>query len=245
MGIISPRAREADEAAVVAARLLLQLLAVGALGDMRRISADVAVPGMLPAAVGLDVVAAGEGQLARLLLLVQPPGRVDVHGRTAVVVDRRQVLERRDLPVHAGADGVHQPAPTWPLPLARPLGNGRLFEFSRMRADLARAGRQHHRPAGRRRRRGGCACRCSARRWPARGRPRSPRGPWRWVMIVRLPVASAGGISTVVDWKFAPMLQPRPQGVAQMQASRFCMRIGQDLLGPRVVRDAASWGSVS
>jgi hypothetical protein len=43
------------------------------------------------------------------------------------------------------------------------------------------------------------------------------------VMTFRLPVATAGGSSTVVDWKFAPMLQPRPQGVAQMQASRFCM----------------------
>ena len=26
----------------------------------------------------------------------------------------------------------------------------------------------------------------------------------------RFPVSSAGGISTVVDWKFAPIAQPRP-----------------------------------
>ena len=56
------------------------------------------------------------------------------------------------------------------------------------------------------------------------------------VMMCRLPVASAGGISTVVDWKFAPMLQPRPQGVAQMQASRFCIESARIGLRPRVVR---------
>jgi hypothetical protein len=43
------------------------------------------------------------------------------------------------------------------------------------------------------------------------------------VNTVRFPVAIAGGSRAVVDWKFAPMLQPRPQGVAQMQGSRFCM----------------------
>ena len=44
-----------------------------------------------------------------------------------------------------------------------------------------------------------------------------------WVMMRRLPVAMAGGKKTVGDWKLAPMLQPRMQGVAQMQASRFWM----------------------
>ena len=35
-----------------------------------------------------------------------------------------------------------------------------------------------------------------------------------------LPVAMAGGIRTVVDWKFALMEHPRPHGVAQKQAAR-------------------------
>ena len=30
----------------------------------------------------------------------------------------------------------------------------------------------------------------------------------------------AGGSSTVVDWKLAPMAQPRPQGVAKRQVLR-------------------------
>ena len=38
--------------------------------------------------------------------------------------------------------------------------------------------------------------------------------------MVRLPVAMAGGSSTVVDWKLAPMAQPRPQGVAKRQVLR-------------------------
>ena len=38
--------------------------------------------------------------------------------------------------------------------------------------------------------------------------------------MVRLPVAMAGGSRTVVDWKFAPIWQPRPHGVAKTQVLR-------------------------
>ena len=67
------------------------------------------------------------------------------------------------------------------------------------------------------------------------------------VRISRFPVARAGGIRTVVDWKFALIEQPRPQGVAQKQAARERMesattRWARALFGKSMRgRRSASW----
>ena len=47
---------------------------------------------------------------------------------------------------------------------------------------------------------------------------------WR-LRASRLPVARAGGSTTVGDWKFALMEHPRPHGVAQKQAARSRMEL--------------------
>ena len=79
--------------------------------------------GHVPAAADLDVIAAREVELAGVLLLVEPPGRVDVIAAGAVLVVRRQVLEQRDLAAQRAPTVSMMYLPTLPLELARPCGN--------------------------------------------------------------------------------------------------------------------------
>src|SRR5690349_186641 len=62
-------------------------------------------------AAELDVITAGEGHLVLELLVVIPPGHVEVHSAGAVIVVRRQVHQDGEEAYRAvGSDGIHQVA---------------------------------------------------------------------------------------------------------------------------------------
>src|SRR5262249_42535170 len=83
---------KADEGAVVAARVLLELAAVAAPGQpfeaLERVKARHA-----PAAAEFDVVSARKTQLARALLFIEPPGRVHMAAACALFVVWRQAFK--------------------------------------------------------------------------------------------------------------------------------------------------------
>src|SRR4029079_9785565 len=97
-------ARQADERAVVATHVLFEFATVAA-GEGGHGSHAVDAR-HAPAAARLDVIAARETELARVL--VEPPRRIDVNAAGPVFVHRRQVFQHGNLPRDMRADGVHE-----------------------------------------------------------------------------------------------------------------------------------------
>ena len=96
-----------DFAAVQFAEVLFQLGAVATAEPAFRVAAQGADRGLTPAAANLNVIAAGERQLARFLLFVEPPRHVKMHATHAVFVVGREVLQDGQKAGDRRADRIH------------------------------------------------------------------------------------------------------------------------------------------
>src|SRR6202021_3327951 len=139
---------EAHERSIVATRILFELLAIAAAGEafdpVQRAGARHA-----PAAAEFNVIAARESQLALLLVLISPPGRVKRVSARAVLVLRRQRFEQRNLAAQVAAHGVHDIAPDLAAGIGEAIRERRALRVEKYSRRLAGAGSEHYPPGSR------------------------------------------------------------------------------------------------
>src|ERR1700674_2658644 len=102
-----PATIEPDERSVITANVLLELRPIAATRQPFKAGPG-SVPGHPLTAAEFDVVAASELKLAGMLVLIEPPGNIQLVPIGGVLVERRQVLEQGNLPAQAAADRIHQ-----------------------------------------------------------------------------------------------------------------------------------------
>src|SRR5207237_4080914 len=94
---------EAYECAEISPRVFFEFGAVAAFSKI--VGDGVAAAGHVARAAHLDVVAAGEIELTRVLLPVEPPRGVEVSAARAVFGVGREIFQNRDVAEEARADG--------------------------------------------------------------------------------------------------------------------------------------------
>jgi hypothetical protein len=133
-------AREADRRAVIAAIIVLQLRAVPAGVRIILDSAHESVRRRSHPAADLDVVAAREVEL----LVVEPPGHVDVHTADAVLVVRHVVDHGRDVATGARTRRVGDVLADHAAGVGETLRKLRRLGVEEQSRGLERARREHH-----------------------------------------------------------------------------------------------------
>ena len=111
---------KAQRRAIVAPHILLELAAVTPTREPFEPGTETAIRHP-PAGGKFDVIPSREIQPARLLLLIEPPGRIDVRPPRTILVVQREVLQRRDLPREAGGHGIHDVLAQQPAGVGYPV----------------------------------------------------------------------------------------------------------------------------
>src|SRR5690348_15295083 len=86
-------AREVNFASVELAEIALEFDTVAASEPAFGVASEHTRLGLRAPAADLNVIAASKGQLSCFLLLVEPPGHIEMHAADTVLISRRKVLQ--------------------------------------------------------------------------------------------------------------------------------------------------------
>jgi hypothetical protein len=92
------------------------------------------------------VVAAREPEFSGVLFRVLPPRHIERMAVGPILVERRQILEQRNLAAHRRADRIHQVPADLAARIAEPIRMLRALRVEQNARRLAGAGRQDHDP---------------------------------------------------------------------------------------------------
>src|SRR6202034_3932930 len=89
-----------------------------------------------------------ESELAGMLFLIEPPGNVELMAIRSVFIERRQILEQRNLTAHAAADRIHQVSANLAAEIRESIRKLRVLGVEQNTDRFARARRQYDNPCG-------------------------------------------------------------------------------------------------
>src|SRR5258706_938834 len=142
-----PGPAEMAEGALIAANILLNLCPKAPASQPFNLCTG-SIVGHPPATAEFDMVAPRKTELARMLILIEPPGHIQLMAARRIFIERRQALEQWNLPAQAAAYRVHQVAPYLAVGVREAIGKRRALRIEQNSDRLAGARGKYHGPGG-------------------------------------------------------------------------------------------------